>query len=605
MAIFFFGTQKTFAGEGGNSVPSVLKSATVYRSGAELVHTAKASLRQGNNELTIEDISNNIDVNSIRINCGGNVTILSVEFSREYLKPETKSASVKKLEDSVERIQKEQGKLNIVIKADNDLLDLLGSNKKIGGNQSGLSVAELSKMVDYYKQKTLELNEDIAGAKDRQDRLDKSLEKLNSQIAVEEKKNNKTSGRILLQLLSQTAGDFDFTLSYLTPSAYWNPSYDLKVDNIAEPMKLIYKAELVQTSGIDWKQVRLVLSTSVPNQGGDAPLLKTWLLQYVDPVAVMEDQLKSNTLSSTLSGKVAGLDMQFKSNYRTSDQANAPSVILRGYSSLTNEKEPLYIVNGQVVSAKDFGKIDPGAFKTMQVLKESEAAALYGSRSANGVVVATLREDLGDHVSVADNTMNVTFDIDIPYDVPTNGKEQHVVLNEYAVPVAYNYYSAPRLDKDAYLLGGVSDWAKYNLLPGEANIIFEGTYIGRSTIDPNSTLDTLNLTFGKDKRVSIKREKVVDYSSVKFLGSNKKQIFTYEITVKNNKKEEIQMQLKDQYPISSNKEIESELLESNGADVNTETGILTWKLHLAAGESKKIRISYSIKYPKDKIINSN
>ena len=39
------------------------------------------------------------------------------------------------------------------------------------------------------------------------------------------------------------------------------------------------------------------------------------------------------------------------------------------------------------------------------------------------------------------------------------------------------------------------------------------------------------------------------------------------------------------------------------ASVNDETGILTWKLSIAAGESKKIRFSYTVKYPKDKTVN--
>jgi uncharacterized protein affecting Mg2+/Co2+ transport len=90
---------------------------------------------------------------------------------------------------------------------------------------------------------------------------------------------------------------------------------------------------------------------------------------------------------------------------------------------------------------------------------------------------------------------------------------------------------------------------------------------------------------------------------VKFLGSNKKQTFTYEITIRNNKKEKIQMELKDQYPLSTNKDIEVELLQHDGASVSEETGILSWKLELAPGEVKKYRISYSVKYPKDKMIN--
>jgi len=151
----------------------------------------------------------------------------------------------------------------------------------------------------------------------------------------------------------------------------------------------------------------------------------------------------------------------------------------------------------------------------------------------------------------------------------------------------------------------VPDWEKLNLLPGDANIIFEGTYVGKSFIDPNSTFDTLNLTLGTDKRVVIKKEKLVDYSSIKFLGSNKLQKITYEITVKNNKKDTVHMLLKDQYPLATLKEIEVELMDDGGALVNKEIGVLTWKLELAPGESKKIRFAYSAKYPKDKAINLN
>jgi len=529
----------------GLPVPAILQSATVYRSGAELVHTAKTSLRQGNNSLIIEDLSNNIDVNSIRIGSTGNVTILSVEFSKEYLKPESRSPLVKKLQDSLDLVQKELEKVKVLTKADNDLLDLLSSNKKIGGEQNGLSVAELSKMMDYYKQKTLELRAELSACAEKETRLDNGIEKLDAQILEEEKKNTVTSGRLLLQLLSPLAGEVTFTISYLTPTAYWNPSYDLRVDNISDPMKLLYKARLMQTSGIDWKQVRLTLSTSFPSQGGNAPVLKTWFLHYVDPF-VAEDAYKTNSIQSMAQGKVAGMQMD--------------EVVVTGYGT-----------------------------------QKIRGAASFANNTG----------ELGDYVSVNDNTMNITFDIDIPYDVPSNGKEQNVVLKEYTVPVTYKYYSVPRLDKDAYLLGEVPDWEKLNLLPGDANIIFEGTYIGRSHIDPASILDTLNLTLGRDKRVVVRREKIVDYSSVKFLGSNKRQVFTYEITVKNNKKEKVQMLLKDQYPISSSKDMEQELLESSGAEVNTDTGVLTWKLQLAPGESKKYRISYSIRYPKDKVVNGN
>jgi uncharacterized protein (TIGR02231 family) len=257
------------------------------------------------------------------------------------------------------------------------------------------------------------------------------------------------------------------------------------------------------------------------------------------------------------------------------------------------------------MSPSDYARLNPNSIKDMNVVKSEEAAAIYGARGANGAIVITLKDGLEDYVSVADNELDVSYDIELPYDVPTNGKQQIATLKEVAVNGIFKFYAVPKLDKEAYLLTEISDWEKLNLLPGEANIIFEGTYVGKSFIDPASTSDTLNLTLGKDKRVVVKREKMVDFSSVKFMGSNKLQTITYELTVKNNKKDAIHFILKDQYPISTNKEIEVELLESSGAETNKEIGVLTWKLQLAPGESKKIRISYSVKYPKGKVLNLN
>jgi uncharacterized protein (TIGR02231 family) len=505
------------------AVPAVLESAIVYRSSAELIHSAQAELIQGNNQLIINDISNSVDINSVRISCSDAVTILSVEFSKEYLRPEL--PYMNRLTDSAEKVKKELGLVRVQIQSDNELLDLLRVNREIRGTQIGVNVSELMKMIDYYKRKNLELQYELNVCKNKEDRLNLIIDKIKSEMQEEEKKNTKTSGRLTIQLLSISSGKFDFNVSYLTSTAHWNPFYELRIDHINEPLKLLYKAKLVQTTGINWKKVKLSLSTSAPNQQSDAPVLKTWFLHY--PEFLKREEYASSAQRFSLAETV--------------------------------------IVTNNAKEKKDLG--------------------------------------LGDFVSVNDNELNVTFDIDLPYDVPSNGKEQQVVLKEYSVPALYKYHAVPKINADAFLFAEVPGWEKLNLLPGEASIVFEGTYTGKSYIDPNSTLDTLNLTLGIDKRVVVTREKITDYSSIKFLGANKKQFFTYEITVKNNKKQKLQMLLTDQYPISTNKEIESELLSAEGAIANSETGLLSWKLELAPGESKKYRVSYSIKYPRDKQVN--
>jgi TonB-dependent SusC/RagA subfamily outer membrane receptor len=591
--------------DNGNTVKATLNAVTVYRAGAEMSHLAKAQLTKGNNELIIEDISNALDAGSIQVNCSGNVTVMGVEFSTDYLKDEIKTPGIRLLDDSVERVNSNLDRAKTAIGIVNELLSVLKANKEIKGTQTGLSVAELMKLMEYYKAKSTELQNELAALNQKEIKLNEQLEKLNDQIAEEQKKNTRSAGKLILQLNCAIAGKYDFTISYITQNAYWVPFYDLRAENISAPLKIIYRSKIFQTTGIDWKQVKLSLSTSIPSQSGNAPLFNAWFLSYINPINYYEksialrNRISPNNPSVLLEGKVAGIDINAKEDV----SGATSSITLRGISSLNDNKPPLYIVNGTEMTASDFNKISADGIKNIAVLKDAAATSVYGSRARNGAIVVTLKDGLDDYITVSDKELNVTFDIDLPYDVPTNGKAQTAVLKEYEVPATCQFYAVPKLDKEVFLLAQIVDWEKLNLLPGEANIIFEGTYIGKSFIDPASTQDTLNLTMGRDKRVVVKREKLVDFSSVKFLGSNKKQVFTYEITVKNNKKEAIDILVKDQFPLSQNKEIEVELLDSTGAAVNEETGVLNWKLRLAAGGVKKLRISYSVKYPKDKTLN--
>ena len=580
------------ASDDRSTVNAILKTATVYKSGAELSHNASVYLKQGNSELVIENIANQLDINSIQIKTASAVTLMGVEFSNNYLNPTEKSPRIKVLEDSIEKLQVERNKLFTATETNNELFQVLKSNRDLKGTQSGMSVAELAKLMDYYKSKMQELQEVKSNLTEKIKKIDEQKAKLQNQINEENSKNNSSAGRLILQLTTAIAGKYDFAISYITNNAYWTPYYDVRVDDIKSPLKLITKAKIAQTSGIDWKQVKLSLSTSMPSQYGSAPILDAWFLAYVNPVTRM-----NKTLAVMNS-------IQMKSEAKMDDMDNS-AVKVRGIGSISNANEPLYIVNGAEMSKEEFSKISTSAIKKMDVLKGESATSLYGSRGTNGVILITLKEGLDDYITVSDNTLNLNFDIDLPYDVPTNGKDQTATIASTEIAATYKHYAVPKLDKDVYLLAEIPDWEKLNLLPGEANIIFEGTYVGKSFIDPSSTNDTLNFTLGRDKRVIVKRDKLSDYSSVKFWGSNKLQQFTYDITVKNTKKESINLLLKDQFPISTNKEIEVELISNGGAEVNSDLGILNWQLKLAPGETKKIRFSYSAKYPKDKQININ
>lgn len=217
-----------------------------------------------------------------------------------------------------------------------------------------------------------------------------------------------------------------------------------------------------------------------------------------------------------------------------------------------------------------------------------------------------VRSTMDHYITQADNELNTVYTIEIPYTIPGNGKEQSIDLQTKQTTAEYKYYCAPKLDTETYLLAEIDNWQELNLLSGPANVTYDGTYVGESYIDARSTNEKLSLTLGTDKRVTVKREKMNDFSSTRLLGSDTKQVFTYKITVRNNQNKSVKMVLKDQYPISTGKSIEVELLKKDTTPwtANVESvGVVTWEETLSPGETKVYQISYSVKYPKGTDLN--
>ncbi len=569
-----------------------INNITVYRLGAEIQQSFKATLKKETQYIEISNVSSSLEKNSLQIKSDNNITILGFEFSNSFLGEEVKTVEFLKLEDSLNKVSKEINKLNTNSSTLKDLVSVLNSNKDIKGSQSGLNITELMKLMDYYKSKSLELKNEISDIDEKIAKLNETRRKLSNQMVEERKKNTLKGGKLTIQITCNIPGTYDFKINYLTPDANWQPFYDIKTQNINSPFDLIYKAKISQTTGIDWNQVKLKLSTALPNQFGNAPILQTWFLQYVE----LQVRIRGNAAMQEVAKlKIAPQSLDEVSiGYGTMKRKDLSAEI---------STEPLYVLNGNIISKDDFKGIAPQSIKSINVLKGKDATDLYGSRGDAGVILITLKDELSDYVTVQDNTLTTVYDIDIPFDIATNGKDQVATLQSQKVDAKYIFFSVPKLNDNIYLVAQVPNWSKLNLLDGEANLFFENTYVGKTNITAASVQDTFDLTIATDKRVLVKREKLKDYSSTQFLSNYKKEIFTYEITVKNNKTQAVSMTIKDQYPISSNKEIEVDLTESNNASINSETGELKWQVPLQPNEQKKIRFQYSIKYPKDKKLN--
>ncbi len=217
-------------------------------------------------------------------------------------------------------------------------------------------------------------------------------------------------------------------------------------------------------------------------------------------------------------------------------------------------------------------------------------------RSARSIETSMIVDGL--EVGTVDNKyMTVEFSPVNKYTIKSDNRKQSITLNDVDVPAVYEYFSVPKLDPDAFLIAKVSNWGKLNLLPGEAYIYFENTYIGKTTINPQVTLDTLSISLGRDKSIVIKREIVQDMTETKFLSSNVVKQYGYLITVKNNRKSDINITIEDQFPVTTHEKIEVELLESSGAKIDKEKGFLKWYVSIPAGKSIERKFGYKIDTP--------
>ena len=512
---------------------ATVKGATVYSNSAELIQTTSVNLPKGTSEIVIKNVADYLNENTVQIGAPNSLTVLSVQFTKNYISEyeiDESNPAIKKVRDSINWVQKELVSVQTQKNSHAKTIELLDKNQQVSGTNTGLNVSELMKLVDYYNSKRTQLSNAITDFKEKESKLNEKLKKLNSKLEINTKNEEKSSkGKLILQVMNESAGIVNLDINYLTGGATWKPFYDLRAESISTPINMMYKGQVTQNTGVDWKKVKLTLSSGNPTQNNTAPILQAWFLRF---------------------GYNRGFVQYDNSNAKMNE------VVVTGAMGIKRKGENM---------------------------DESS---------------------ISNYTSINENQLNVSFDIDIPYDILSNGKAHSVALKEIKLPATYRYYAAPRIEKEAFLLAEISDYSKFNLLPGEANIIFEGMYVGKTVINPNQTADTLNLSMGRDKKISIKREKIADKSGTKFLSAYKEQTFTYDITIRNNKKESIELLLKDQYPISTDKEITVELLEKDRAKVNEETGILTWDLKLGANETKKIRISYKVRYPKDKVIDN-
>ena len=191
-------------------------------------------------------------------------------FTNNYISEfeiDESNPAIKKVRDSITFVKKEIKRIQILNNSNKQAITLLDKNQTISGENTGLNVAELIKLVDYSKAKRTELDNTIVDLTEKEENWNKKLIALNNKLEFNTKNEEKSSsGKLILQVMNTVAGNVPLDITYITNSATWKPFYDLRAESIKDPINMMYKAQVYQSSGIDWKKVKLTLSSGNPNQ---------------------------------------------------------------------------------------------------------------------------------------------------------------------------------------------------------------------------------------------------------------------------------------------------------------------------------------------------
>ena len=611
---------------GPQKVKTSVEKVTLFIDGAQVTRTRQVDLPAGNSTVVFTGLSPYLDDKSMQVSAKGPFTVTAVNRLFNHTDSLERSTRQKTLEQTLEETQRQLDRL----KASREVMDaeseLLKTNCSVANRNVATPLAAIRELNEYYaarletlKSKTLSLDAEEEKINERRRQILAELVNLGG-------RQSDPMSEVEVRIEAPATCKASFTLTYYVRNAGWFPSYDIRSGGLSEPVEISYKANIFQNTKEEWKNVALTLSSSNPTTGSIAPQLKTWWLDYGMAPPRYNPNLTSNTVSGTVldeqrepligasvlvPGTTVGTSTDVQGRYSVT-VPNGASSLQFNYIGYKSQTRAIAGNTMNVVMQEDNAQLDE---VVVTGYGSAPSAALTGRvagvQARNKAATRTVEMEFADFAEESDvmevgqtqTQLGYEFEIRQPYTIPSDGKSVAAEIGRYRLPAVYTYRSTPKIDKDAFLVAETTDWAKLNLLEGEANVYFENTFVGKSILSPREAGDTLRFSMGRDRGIRIERTKESDYSARRAVGSNQTQTMGWKLTVRNTRTEPVALMLTDQLPVSRNSSISVTEEELSGGTLDKETGTVTWRLELKPSEQRELKLRYAVKYPKGRSLN--
>lgn len=181
-----------------------------------------------------------------------------------------------------------------------------------------------------------------------------------------------------------------------------------------------------------------------------------------------------------------------------------------------------------------------------------------------------------------------------------HGEQKRLRLEQRELLAQYEHYLAPRHGQEVLLLARIALSDSLPQLPGQVQIYFENSLVNTLWLDFSAENDTLDLPLGIDKALVVKFTTTPVVSDKKRFGNTAVKHYSYQLEVKNNRNQVVNLVVQDQLPITAQKEIEITDVELQGAALDKEKGIFTQNWLITGGASKSWKYGWQVRYPANK-----
>ena len=496
--------------------------------------------------------------------------------------------------------------------------NILNANVSLTSSDQKYNAVDVSGLRANYAKEMREIQNAILANKLELRRLQTALHDLNMQIAEEGSKSSYGSASLTLELQSPSSSKVKIELSYFHNDAGWTPTYDLRVNELSKPLGLVYKANIYQNTGEDWDDVSISLSTARPNYNYNLPSTSPYFLTFNNYYHESDHLNERHIRQSSVKGMISGV---------VRDQSGEPligaNVLIEGTSigTITDldgsfklyapEKGGRAIISYlgysstyTPISSRFLDiRMQEGEWLDEAVVTgySSIGSSLQGKTS--GVSLAKKAQHESIPLSLVKSQTSINYDLSEAVDLASTEEEQSVLIRIEEVTTNYKYKVYPKIEKNAYLTAEIKDWSDLQILEGLANIYIDNRYIGQTTIGGERSIDDRHtLSIGQDTDVYVDRTLQKGYTRRKFVGSNKIETRKWKLDIVNNKSEQIDLYVEDQYPVSQDSRIKIDLKEDAGATIDKDRGTLSWNKKLPPISNEALVFAYEVKASKDRYL---